>query len=264
MNKAVVVIAALIALAVVACGGEAPTASRGEANEIIGRGAVRVCSTGDYRPFTYRDAQGWTGMDIDLAHNFAEHLEVKLKLVPTTWAGLLDDVGTKCDMAMGGISINAERAKRALFSQPYLRDGKAAIVRCADSANYRTLGDIDRPYVRVVVNPGGGNAAFDKANLHRAMVIIYPDNNTIFGQLIEGKADVMITDASEIRWETKQEPRLCGVGVDNPFNSEDKAYLIPQNDPILQLQVNDWLRVAQGNGVYADICDKWLGRAVTP
>ena len=264
MKKAVVAIAAVVAVLVAACGGQTPTATQGDADEIIGRGAVRVCSTGDYRPFTYRDGQDWTGMDIDLAHSFAEHLKVKLKLVPTTWAGLLDDVGTKCDMAMGGISINADRAKRALFSAPYLHDGKAAIVRCADGAKYRTLGDIDRPDVRVVVNPGGGNAAFDKANLHQAKVITYPDNNTIFGQLIDGKADVMITDASEIRWETKQEPRLCGVSVDHPFSSEEKAYLIAQDNPILQEQVNDWLRIVQGNGAYAYISEKWLGQAVKP
>ncbi|MCW2685958.1 MAG: periplasmic component of amino acid ABC-type transporter/signal transduction system [Mycobacterium sp.] len=95
-------------------------------------------------------------------------------------------------------------AQQALYGSPYLRDGKAAIVRCADRSKYPTLADIDQPGVRVVANPGGTNADFDKANIHHATIVNYPDNNTIFDQLTSSNADVMITDASEICWQTKQ------------------------------------------------------------
>jgi cyclohexadienyl dehydratase len=247
-------ILAAVTLFTGACGSKSQSSSQ----------SLRVCSTGDYRPFTYHDQQGWTGMDIDLAENLAKHLGVKLELVQTTWANLIADVGTKCDMAMGGISVTPERAKRALFSRPYLHDGKAAIVRCADSEKYRTLADIDRPGVRVVVNPGGTNAQFDKANLHQATVLTYPDNNTIFEQVAAGKADAMITDASEIRWESTQNPQLCGVSVDRPFSSEEKAYLIAQSNPRLVESVNDWLDGAQKDGTYARIAEKWLGQVVGP
>lgn len=266
MRKAAlgVVVGAVAVLVVAACGGQHSTPSQGDVNEIINRGTLRVCSTGDYRPFTFRDPHGWSGMDIDFAQNFADHLGVKLDVVPTTWADMLGDVGSKCDMAMGGITITSERAKHALYSSPYLRDGKAAIIRCTDSARFHTLSDIDQPGVRVAVNPGGGNAAFDAANIHRATVATFPDNNTIFQQVANGKADVMITDASEIQWQTTQDSHLCGVSIDNPFSSEEKAYLIPQNDPGLQQRVNDWLSLNENNGTYARITSQWLGRAVTP
>ena len=134
-------------------------------------------------------------------------------------------------MAMGGISITLDRAKHARYSSPYLRDGKTAAIRCADGSKYQTLADIDRPGVRIVVNPGGTNAEYDAANIHRATVVKYPDNNTIFDQVSSNKADVMITDASEIRWQIKQNPQLCGVGLDHPFTFEQKAYLIPEGEP---------------------------------
>ena len=51
-----------------------------------------------------------------------------------------------------------------------------------------SLADIDRRGVRVVVNPGGTNAQFDEANLKNASIIRYPDNNTIFGQLVDGQS----------------------------------------------------------------------------
>jgi cyclohexadienyl dehydratase len=198
MAVAAVAVAALTA----ACGSSsaAPAPPAGDVNGIVDRAAVRVCSTGDYRPFTFRDGSGkWSGMDIDMAGDLAKRLGVQLQLVQTTWGNMMNDLGTRCDMAMGGISVTLDRAKQALYSSPYLRDGKAAIVRCSDQGKSTNLAQIDRPGVRVVVNPDGTNAQFVNGNVHKAAIVPYPDNNTISGELTNGHADVMITDTREIR-----------------------------------------------------------------
>jgi cyclohexadienyl dehydratase len=259
--KRVAVLVALLAL-VAGCSSAPPSAGL---PEIAQRGTVRVCSTGDYRPFTYRDPQGnWSGLDIEMAHNMAARLGVRLDLVATTWANLVTDLDSKCDVAMGGVSITLNRAKQAIYSAPYLRDGKAAIVRCSDAAKFSTLADIDRPDVRVVVNPGGTNADFDKERLHTAQIVTYPDNNTIFELLTDNDADVMITDVSEIRWEANQDPRLCGVDLDRPFTFEQKAYLIPATATDVQQWINQWLTIAQNDGTYEALCRKYLGAVIGP
>jgi cyclohexadienyl dehydratase len=260
-------IAALIVM-LTSCGSTAPPATMQQAGglpAIAQRGAVRVCSTGDYRPFTYRDPQGnWSGLDIEMARDMAARLGVRLDLVPTTWANLVNDLNDKCDAAMGGISITLDRAKQALYSAPYLRDGKAAIVRCADASKFRTLSDIDRPDIRVVVNPGGTNADFDKKHLHNAQVVTYPDNNTIFEQLTNNAADVMITDVSEIRWQANQNPQLCGQSLDHPFTFEQKGYLVPRATTDVQQWINEWLNIAQNDGTYAALSRKYLGVVIGP
>jgi cyclohexadienyl dehydratase len=199
-----------------------------------------------------------------MANDLAKRLGVKLEMVASTWNTLMQDLGANCDVAMGGISITLTRAHHALYSAPYLRDGKAAITRCADRSKYTSLSDIDRPGVRVVVNPGGTNAEFDKANIRHAQIIQYPDNNTIFGQLTGNAADVMITDVSEIRWQAKQDPRLCGVSLDHPFTFEQKAYLIPQPDTDLQEWVDQWLNIVQHDGTYAALSQRYLGETMAP
>jgi cyclohexadienyl dehydratase len=233
--------------------------------QIVTDKAIRVCSTGDYRPFTYRDPHGnWSGLDIDMAHNLADHIGVRLDLVPTTWANLLTDVGNRCDIAMGGVSITMARAHQALFSTPYLHDGKAAIIRCADAAKYRDLSDIDRPGVRVVENPGGTNAEFARSHIKQAKLVSYPDNTSIFSQLTTDAADVMFTDTSEIRYQTMQDRQLCGAGLDHPFTSEQKAYLLPRADSALQQYVDQWLSRAQTDGTYAALSRTYLGQVVGP
>jgi cyclohexadienyl dehydratase len=271
-----VVLALVLALAT-ACDGRGERTAANESStatstqEALGPehlrrvGTVRVCSTGDYQPFSHLDAQGqWSGVDIEMAQDLAKRLGVKLELVQTAWGTFMTDLGTKCDVAMGGISINASRAAHALFTSPLLRDGKAAIVRCTDGSKYTTLTDIDRPGVRVVVNPGGGNADFDSAHLHHAIVVTYPDNNTIFGQVVSGAADVMITDTSEIRFQIKRHPELCGVSLDHPFNLEQKAYVVPQSNSSLQQWMNQWLDVTRNDGTYAAISRKYVGVVMTP
>jgi cyclohexadienyl dehydratase len=261
------IMAALVAM-LTSCGSTAPPTSVQQAGglpAIAQRGAVRVCSTGDYRPFTYRDPQGnWSGLDIEMAHDMATRLGVRLDVVPTTWANLINDLNDKCDAAMGGISITLNRAKQAVYSAPYLRDGKAAIVRCADASKFGTLDAIDRPGVRVVVNPGGTNADFDKEHLRNAQVVTYPDNNTIFEQLINNAADVMITDASEIRWQANQNLQLCGQGLDHPFTFEQKGYLVPRAAIDLQQWMNQWLNITQNDGTYAALSEKYLGAVIGP
>jgi len=259
-------VVALLAIAALSTSCQStPVAAPADLDRIVGAGTVRVCSTGDYRPFTYRDPQGqWSGMDIDLAGDLAHRLGVTLQLVPSAWSTLMNDLDNRCDLAMGGITITLGRAQKALYSTPYLRDGKAAVVRCADQSKYQSLADIDRAGVRVIVNPGGTNAEFDKANLHNATIIDYPDNNTIFDQIITDKADAMITDATEIRWQTGRHPPLCGVSVDHPFNFAQKAYLIRRSGTTIQQWVNQWLNIIANDGTYAAICQKWLGRVVGP
>jgi cyclohexadienyl dehydratase len=228
-------------------------------------GMLDVCSTGDYRPFTYRDGgDHWSGLDIDLARDLAHRLGVTLDLVPTTWASVMGDLGGKCDLAMGGITLTLDRARQALFSAPYLRDGKAALIRCPDRARYTSLADIDQLTVRVITPPSGTNAEFDRTHLKRAQLIEFADNNTIFGQLTSGAADVMITDVSEIRWETTQEPSLCGVGVDHPFTFEQKAYLVAQGEFGLQQWVDAWLNIVRNDGTFAALSQKYLGGPTGP
>jgi len=272
LTRAAIYLAVLILAS--ACGGStepsasttAPTSAQPSGlTRISQQSTVRVCSTGDYRPFTYRDRDGrWSGLDVDMANDLAKRLGVKLEMVASTWNTLMQDLGANCDVAMGGISITLTRAHHALYSAPYLRDGKAAITRCADRSKYTSLSDIDRPGVRVVVNPGGTNAEFDKANIRHAQIIQYPDNNTIFGQLTGNAADVMITDVSEIRWQAKQDPRLCGVSLDHPFTFEQKAYLIPQPDTDLQEWVDQWLNIVQHDGTYAALSQRYLGETMGP
>jgi cyclohexadienyl dehydratase len=62
----------------------------------------------------------------------------------------------------------------------------------------------------------------------------------------------------------KQNPQLCGVSLDHPFTFEQKAYLIAQRDVAMQQWIDQWLNIAENDGTFAAISQKWLGQVALP
>ena len=227
--------------------------------DILSRGTLRVGLTGDYRPFSIKGADGqFTGLDVEVAEALAKSMGVKLEIVPTAWSNLMGDLlAHKFDVAMGGITITLDRAKTAYFSTPVMSSGKTPIARCADKDKFGTLAQIDQPGVKLIVNPGGTNERFAKANAPHAELIVFPDNATIFDEIALGHADVMMTDAVETRLQQKLHPQLCAIHPDAPFDHSSLGYMLPQDAP-LQQYVDQFLAIEQQNGTRDALVQKWL------
>ena len=230
-------------------------------DQIISRGTLRVGMTGDYLPFTYLDKETrkFRGFDVDMAEALGKALGVKVEFVPTAWPQLMKDFeAQKFDVAMGGVSVTLDRQKKGLFSTPIMREGKTPIARCTDREKFSTLSEIDKPGTRVIVNPGGTNDRFARANLKKAEIKVFPDNTGIFDEIAKGDADVMMTDASETRYQQKLHPGLlCALHPDQPFDFAEKAYWL-QRDEALKAFVDQWLHISMEDGSFKKIYAAWF------
>lgn len=250
-------IAALLLAATVTLTARAasPTPPDSVLARILARGTIRVGMTGDYRPFDLRDAKTgqYQGISVDMANLLAKSLGVKLQIIPTTWPTLMNGLlAHKYDIAMGGITITLPRLKTAFFSTPLMRAGKIPLTLCTNKDRFATLAQIDQPGVKVIVNPGGTNAAFDRKNLHKAQIVVIKDNEKTFGEILDGKVDLMITDNVEARLQHHLHPQLCGVHPNHPFTFSELGYMMPQ-DPALRSFVNEFVRIETKTGVYAKL-----------
>jgi len=253
------IVVGLIAALVLGASVQAQQASR--LDDIIKRGTLRVGMTGDYLPFTYLDkaTQKFRGFDVDMAEALGKALGVRVEFVQTAWPQLMKDFeADNFDVAMGGVSITLDRQKKGLFSIPIMREGKTPIARCADQGKYQTIADIDRPGTRVIVNPGGTNERFTRANVRNAEIKTYNDNVTIFEEIVKGNADLMMTDASETRYQQKLHPGvLCAVHPEKPFDFAEKAYWL-QRDAAWKDFVDQWLHIAMADGSFSKIYAAWF------
>ncbi|GAA1449962.1 transporter substrate-binding domain-containing protein [Nocardiopsis tropica] len=241
--------------------GEQVSGSR--LDEILESGTLRVCTTGDYRPFTYLDpaTDEFTGIDVDMARDLADDMGVEVEWVRTSWDDLMGDFLSSCDIAAGGISVSTERARQVYFSAALMEDGKTPITLCENVDDYRTIEQINQPGVRSIMPSGGTNEIFAEEHYPEGELIRH-DNNTVFEEIIAGNADVMTTDASETLWAANEHEELCAVHPDEPFDYFEKAFMLPLGDEVLKHYVDQWLNIALNDGTWDGIVEPWFGEDV--
>ena len=212
-------------------------------------GVLRVGTTGDYTPFSLLQPDGsYAGADIEMAHDLAGRLGVRVEFVPSVWVDLLNDfLVDKFDIAMGGVTVTAARAERAFFSIPTFVDGKRPLCRREDRERFTSVEAINQPGVRVIANPGSANEAFARANFTEADVTIHHDNASVFTEIVAGRADVMVTDGLEADHQAALHPELCAVPVAQPFTRLEKAYMFARDQAMKEF-IDTWLEAAFASG----------------
>jgi cyclohexadienyl dehydratase len=222
-------------------------------------GELRVGTTGDYTPYSFRNTDDtYVGADIEMAQRLAARLGARVVFVPTIWSQLEADYAAgKFDIAMGGISILPKRSAIGPFAQAMDVDGKRPITRCVDQDRFTSIAAIDRPDVRVVVNPGASNEAFARANFAHANLSIHPDNATVFNEILAGRADVMVTDGVEVDHQSMIHHELCPAHVAAPFTEVRKSYWVEPDDDLLR-EVNAFVADELNSGRWRATMDKAL------
>ncbi|HXC60541.1 MAG TPA: transporter substrate-binding domain-containing protein, partial [Steroidobacteraceae bacterium] len=223
---------------------------------------LRVGTTGDYAPYSVRDAHDrYAGADVALARELAIGLGLRVEFVPTTWRNLQQDAEAgRFDIAIGGISDTPERRRFAYFSGSYLRDAKQPVVRCGEERRYDTRDEINAPAVRLIVNPGGTNEAFVRAQFPHASLTVHPGNAGVFDEILAGRADVMVTDGMEAMLQQRRGQGLCAVQVRSRWVPAGKAVMLPQ-DRALRGVIDTQLRSQGGARAYTRRLQPWLDAA---
>lgn len=145
-------VTALLALGLIACGGEKPAAENGgeASSEVITvqDGKLIVGMEAAYAPFNWTqtdDSNGAVaiegdsgyanGYDVQIAKRIADALGLELVISKTEWDGLPPAVNSgMVDVIIAGMSPTADRQKQIDFSEPYYKSQLVMVVR-ADS-NY--------------------------------------------------------------------------------------------------------------------------------
>ena len=233
----------------------------GKVAEIVERGTILIGTTGDYRPLSFCEADGtYWGFGIEVAKEIAKRIGVGVEFKKTSWPTLTADVlaePQKFDLAIGGITITDARRETMLMSEGYLANGKTILCRASEADRYKSLADIDKPEVRVMVNPGGLNEKFANENLTHATVIVYPMNEEIPSLIAKGEADVMITEITEAPYYVKTDHRLAAPLLNEPFNHGEIGVLMRKGQEDLLQIVNATIRQMKADGSLRKLHEKY-------
>lgn len=247
---------------------EEPASSEADKlEEIMDQGVLKVGTTGDYQPMSYLDPDTgeYVGFDNELTKDLAGEMGVEIQYVETSWPTLMEDtLAGKFDLAICGITVNDARKERALMSDGYIVNGKTILCRAEDADKYTSLEAINRPEVRVMVNPGGLNEQFARENLPDVTLIIHDVNQEIPGLVASGEADIMITEIMEAGYYVGQDSRLAAPLVQEPFTHGEIGVLMPKGSEDLLNYVNEFLRKEKESGRIDELADEYFYRYLEP
>ena len=233
----------------------------GKVAEIVQRDTLLVGTTGDYRPLSFCEPDGtYWGFGIDVAGEIAKSLGVGVKFVKTSWPTLTADVLAEpqtFDLAIGGITITDTRKETMLMSEGYLANGKTILCRASERDRFMSLADIDKPEVRVMVNPGGLNEKFANENLTHATIVVHQKNEEIPTLIAEGAADVMITEITEAPYYVQTDSRLAAPLLDKPFTHGEIGVLMQKGQEDLLQMVNSRLQKMKSDGTLRRLHEKY-------
>ena len=238
-------------------------AEAGHLEEIAERGSIRIGTTGDYRPMSYYNVEtgSYEGIDAELSQLIADSLNVKIEYVPTTWSTLTaDTLAGKFDIALCGISRTYARAQSMAMSDGYGIGmfGKTILCRKSDAKKFKSLADIDKSSVRVMINPGGTNQKFANENLKNAQIIIFNENAEIPSQIAAGNADIMITEIVEALSYIRSNPKLAAPLINKPFTSHSCGILMQKGDQEFLNYINFVLAELRNDGTLESLENKYL------
>jgi cyclohexadienyl dehydratase len=221
---------------------------------------LRIGTSGDYAPFSSRDASGLHGFDIELASAFAAAHGHTIEWVPFTWPNLARDFGAgRFDLVMSGITVRPDRSVAGRFSVPVASSGAVLLYDRRRHAGVATVADFDRAGVRIAVNRGGHLERVARARFADAELLTFADNAVVRRQLVDGMVDAVVTDSLEAPgWQRG----LADVAALGPWTDDRKACWLAPGEDALAAELDAWLLAREADGTLARLRRAAFGDAV--
>ena len=238
----------------------ATSKERSTLHTILERGTIKVGTTGDFNPMSFKDpATGdYAGHDIELVKQLASDMGVEVEWVATDWKNLVSGVAAgKYDITTGA-SYSMGRAKTAGYTLPVVNVGTVPLTLKKNNGRFDTWDDLNKADVSVAVTLG---TIFQEQALS-----LFPDAKIVsvespardFQEVLAGRTDVSITSTFEASQLIITYPELMIIPVNQPKFSNGIGILAPQNDQVFINYLNIWIIMKTKSGYLQELEDKWL------
>ena len=231
-------------------------------DEIHRRGFIRVGYLKDQLPYAFRNTKGeLVGFDIEMAHELARTLDVTLEFV------LLEKDKTVvkrlnagyCDIIMSGIRITPERAEKMTFSEPYMDETMALVVkdyRRDEFNSWEAIEKLDAPRIGI-----GGNVPYYISKLRdylpKAEVVILNSPREFFKKKGKDLDALLFTAEAGSAW-TLLYPDYTVVVPHPDIIAVPLAYPLAYGDQKMADYMNSWIELKKKDKTIEKHYNYWI------
>lgn len=275
------VMAGLMAVSLMACGGsgssssaqpaeqaEAPAEETAEApaaeaagdtaavSEALADGVLTVGTNPEFPPFEYMGDDGNPdGFDMALIKAIGEKLGVEVQIESYEFGSLVSSIGSKIDVSIAGMTITEERQQTVDFSDPYYEAIQSVIVlkdseiKSADDLKGKSLGC-----------QLGTTGDFIIQDIEGADNHQYNRGVDAVNDLLNGKVDAVIIDRNPAAVFQSQYPDQIVTlsGEDFGFETELYAIAMPKGDTALADAINAALAEVRADGTFDALVAEYI------
>jgi membrane-bound lytic murein transglycosylase F len=226
------------------------------------RGVLRVSTI--LSPLTYTVVNGKaSGLDYELARQFADYLGVRLQItVRPNINALFDDLDNNdADLLAAGLVYNNERSQHYQAGPSYYSVSQQMVYRVG-SPRPKTLGGVKEN--QLVLSSGVAVVS----DLQAMKESRYPDlswridsrhtSNQLLQQVVDGAIAFTISDSIAISFFQRVHPQLA-VALDVTDEQPVAWFSMKDNDDSLSAALLDFYNTLSGEGILARLEEKYLG-----
>lgn len=192
------------------------------------------------------------GFEVDIAEAIARELGVKHKMVQNSWDSLIPGLERgDYDIAMNGIEITPDRAKRILFSIPYYIYTEQLVVR-ADERQINSVSDLRGKRVGTL---SGAVAHRMLEEIEGVKIVVYSGVVEPYEDLALGRLDAVFLDLPIAAYYAKPDRRFRYAG--EPVGEGFYGIAIRKEDRELKEAIDRALRKLIKTGELRRIYEKW-------
>ena len=239
---------------------EAQTIARTRLAQILERGTLKVGTTGDFNPMSFRQpgSSDYVGYDIDAMQALAADMGVKVEWVQAEWATLVAGIAANRFDIFSGASVSMARARTAAFTLPYTEAGTVPVTTKAKLAKFSTWDALNVAGAKVAVSMGTVFEDQAKRFFPKAEIKGVQTPATGYQEVLAGRADATITSNVEAATLVQRYPELSLLGGVELRSKRPFAYVVAQDDPAWLNFVNTWVTLQTSAGFFAGLEAKWL------
>ena len=227
------------------------------------RRVIRIGYHKDNVPFSFFNRYGdLVGLDIDLAHELAEDLKVRIEFIPFDFETLPQQLAEDhFDIASSGLVILPGSLREMVFSDAYLYTNWAFVVKDHLRAAFASLENIRNMAALTIGVSTGAEAAFDVERVFGNAKTVKLDSISEFFQPDQENIDCLFVSAEAGSAWTLLHPQYQVVVPKPRMGAQSIGFAVAGGDQDLLNYLNSWIDVSKRHRLLDELHDHWiLGR----
>ena len=217
-----------------------------------------------YPPFEDFAEDGTTpiGYDVDFAKALSEKLGVTVNFVNTAWDGIFQGIGVNYDCVISAVTITEERKATMLFSEPYINNYQAVVVKSDFTGKIGSFLDLNGMAIAVQKETTSDILMSDYVSTGSITATISANEKvtTCFTQLENGEVDAVVVDSTVADGYLASNPDKFVKIFQDESEPEQFGVAMALDNTALQTAINEAIAQLTSEGFFESNVAYWFGK----